>query len=132
MCAKIHAFPARTCRFSILDRCLKDDDHDPLGSLRLQCGVLTKWEEAHSGMLDTAERHALTMEESMVLVPDNCVLTLEPALLCPRYRRAGTAAELDCIFLHGHLCIKALPVCIGACASYSLRSSRQPEEPEHR
>ncbi|SDB26196.1 hypothetical protein SAMN05660653_01250 [Desulfonatronum thiosulfatophilum] len=131
MHAKILAFPARSCRFSVVDRCAKDDILHPIGSSRLQCRVLTAWENAHSGMLDTAEQYRLTLEESMTFIAENTVLDLEPVLLCPQYRRAGTNSELDCIFLHGHLCIRALPSCTGACRSFALRSSGLPKEPEH-
>lgn len=67
----------------------------------------------------------------MVFFAEKMIEQLEPIWFCGQYRVDGTSAGLDCIFLHGHLCIKALPPCTGRCNNFTLRSSDVSEEREY-
>ncbi|WP_146164781.1 hypothetical protein [Desulfonatronum sp. SC1] len=127
---KILHFPARSCRFSVRDRCLKAWAWHPLGSDRMQCRVVSIWEDAHDRVVEQADHLALSMADADGLLAEVVACRLQPGLLCHTHRPAGTNADLDCIFLHGHLCMREMPLCTGSCPSYATRPARSSEQPE--
>lgn len=142
MAAKILSFPARTCEFIVHNRCIKDYAWHPIGHMAehaahldteghggepgVQCRVLAEWEQVFDRMLDVADVFCLSMEEAMHFFMKSIAAHAPAGQVCalrrasPKTTDVGTDDEsgMDCIFLHGHLCTKALPRCPGTCSAY--------------
>ncbi|HDQ41952.1 MAG TPA: hypothetical protein ENN39_13125 [Desulfonatronum sp.] len=121
MASKILPFPAKTCFFFIHGRCSL-----PQTSLRAredgpQCRVLSIWERLQDEAMDKAEKNRLNTDLTLELVARTLEQAQDLALLCPGYRPGGKNSALDCIFLHGHLCIQSLPICAGICRHFQPR-----------
>ena len=127
---KILHFPARSCRFSVRDRCLKTWAWHPLGSDRMQCLVVSIWEDAHDQVMEKVDALALSVADAEDLLTEVTAYWLHPRLLCREHQSSGTGADLDCIFLHGHLCMRKMPFCTGPCPNFAMRPGRLSEQPE--
>ncbi|WP_153306756.1 hypothetical protein [Desulfonatronum thioautotrophicum] len=127
---KILRFPARSCLFSVRERCLKAWAWHPLGSEAMQCRVVSHWEGAYDQVVEQADRLDLSVADAGELLGEIAAHRLAPGLLCRAHRRAGHGADFDCIFLHGHLCTREMPPCTGRCPSYAAHPDRPFEQPE--
>jgi len=97
----------------------------------MQCRVVSIWEDAHDQAMEQGDGRSLPLRKVEEMFADLVAGLLRPKALCSDFRSTGVGDDLDCIFLHGHLCIRKMPLCTGACPSDSSRDLRSPEQPEY-
>lgn len=114
-------FPAASCRFFVHGRCCLAEAPTCRPDASVQCEILSLWERIQDSALDMAEQCRLDGAGAAGLVAGSLRQAQNLELLCADYRPAGGEEALDCIFFHGHLCIRFMPTCPGVCLHYQNR-----------
>ncbi|MBT8763009.1 hypothetical protein KFV02_03590 [Desulfohalobiaceae bacterium Ax17] len=119
---KLHFFPGEGCLFFKYGHCVYEEILNPGYNRHWQCQVLVKWEKEYDHLVNQAEYFQLNPSQVEGIWERRMARKIISGWNCPHY--ISCEEEESCIYLHGNICILALPKCMGRCHLYQYNGHK--------